>query len=377
MTRATALLALHAAIAGLALADAPKASMTLNVHDVIVGELQFGGWSGFSLEVRNEGDVPLRLASNNTKVPSLYRSRFWRLDIVGPVDGTCDRYAGGEVASAPGIGRELPTIDVAPGEVRFIPFGHPEIASPGTYRLSVTYDGRGVLPGDRPPNGVFRGVLKSTEVSFEITHPSSGPDADILRQWRQLNPNKPWCAFPLTGEIDPSGETVKVGPPFLQNPTLLRDFPESRFTAYVVFGRIGGYERGPKDHVLNAMKTGSYWSNNSLPMADADPEKDNGYVALSKDEAVRWYEEWCGLVLEVHPEIWFADYLRIKLALDKLSLGQTELAVDALESIVKDGQANASEVAREYLALMVERGMIERESLDSGLLAERPPTLEK
>ena len=84
----------------------------------------------------------------------------------------------------------------------------------------------------------------------------------------------------------------------------------------------------------------------------------SGLAPLSGQAAVEWRQKWFGIVLKSHPDIWFADALRLKLAVDQAALRNYQAAQADLEAIAKDDKARMAPKAKEYLSLMKQKGWI-------------------
>jgi hypothetical protein len=63
--------------------------------------------------------------------------------------------------------------------------------------------------------------------------------------------------------------------------------------------------------------------------------------------------------LKHHPGIWFADDLRLQLAIDQIFLKNYKEGATMLDSLAKDPKSRMSKKAGEYLALLREKKLIQ------------------
>ncbi len=140
---------------------------------------------------------------------------------------------------------------------------------------------------------------------------------------------------------------------------LLRRFPTSRYSAYVVWS-IAAKGMGGKDTdgcVRYAAHGVTY--GNSVPCDKEDGCREDGSMHLNAEEMVRWGTRWSRLILKAHPDIWFADEVQLKLALDEYLLGDHASCQARLEDLAEHGRADVAAKAADILAAMRAKGMLE------------------
>ena len=70
-------------------------------------------------------------------------------------------------------------------------------------------------------------------------------------------------------------------------------------------------------------------------------------------------DHWLNTVLRNHPEIWFADEIRFKLAIDRYRLGESESSVAELEDLAEHGKPYVATKAGDLLSAMKAKGMLQ------------------
>ena len=198
----------------------------------------------------------------------------------------------------------------------------------------------GALEGKKP----WKGEIRSETVTIEIEEPSGD---DVAAYHAYVEPRQ-----------DPKFYYARQ----------LRDHPTSTYAANIVYKECSGLVLSDPQMVLRSIETGSFAGKNPVP----DPASPRGWTTLEGEEVVAWREKWFGIVLSNHPDIWFADELRLRLALDQVALGNQGAGTDQLEALARDANETVGGLAREFLSLMIEKGMIERDSVDENLVAKLP-----
>jgi len=140
---------------------------------------------------------------------------------------------------------------------------------------------------------------------------------------------------------------------------LLRRFSTSTYAAYVVWKQGAKGTAGTKvENALHYM-AGNVRYGNSAPCDDEARCDNNDWMALSADEIVTWEDRWFDVVLKNHPNIWFSDEVRLKLALDHYLLGDKDGCADSLEELADHGRPDVATKAGDLLSAMKAKGMLE------------------
>ncbi len=186
----------------------------LKVQDVIEGEIPFGAAKLFELIIENNGLDSVKLATSNVS-PWMVYSGFWKVHIEGPVDERCKEYISYSV-DEPGIG-EVPCIEIPGKSKKEFQLSLVGVGGVGVYKVRVEYNGKGV-----PWEGCFNGVIRSEEYTFQVKE-AKGVDGEIIKLWKEQNPNSPLCIFPL-----------EMKPNILLPDVLLTHFPTSTYAGWVL-----------------------------------------------------------------------------------------------------------------------------------------------
>jgi len=182
---------------------------------------------------------------------------------------------------------------------------------------------------------VWTGSLSSNEVSFEVLQPE-GIDKEAY---------------------DAFGPTVVADP--RHRGELLQRFPTSTYAAYVVWEK---YAEGlayvdsklPIDAVLARNPLGS-----ALAPCDAQGTPEGGSeTRLDSTTYIRCRDNWMDLVLDRHHDIWFADEIRLRLALDRFQLGDKAACASKLEDLSEHAKPYVSKKARALLEAMQSKNML-------------------
>lgn len=143
---------------------------------------------------------------------------------------------------------------------------------------------------------------------------------------------------------------------------LLRRFPTSTYAAYIVRDHTQpGTQPPDSDVALYAMESGSM-AFGPTPLPCVNPEspecRDIGFPPTGL-EGARRQAAWLDLVLRSHPDIWFADELRFKRAYAAYFLGDDKGCAARLESLANHGKPYVASKAKELLAAMRAKGMLD------------------
>lgn len=233
--------------------------------------------------------------------------------------------------------------DLAPGakKVYRLKF-EPRVCEAGTYPIIASYDDRHYSPPSREPLHAT-----SEPVQLVYTEPS-GSDAEAFRS--VIADIQAGAKAPI-----PCAAPSVVGW-FLRQPQFLGRFPTSIYAAYVIYERMAGFAKQDPAVVLGVVHDENSYNSNSYP-DDTGKSKD-GWRWLKGKEAVDWWARWYDIILKSHPDIWFADELRLKRAVDQLALKNYQAAQAELEAISKDEKAPMAHKAKEYLGLMKQKGWV-------------------
>ncbi len=182
---------------------------------------------------------------------------------------------------------------------------------------------------------VWRGSFASKDVVVRAERPS-GVDADAY-------------------------EALAHGPINMARPNaLLTLFPSSTYAAYVVWEKYAQGWAGvdPAEAVAllgrgYAFETGLTWCNSDArPAPGAD-------ARLSGSRYVECRNAWLELALSHHPDIWIADEMRLRLAVDHFVLGDRAGTEAKLAILAEHGRPDVATKAGELLAAMRAKGMFE------------------
>ena len=163
---------------------------------------------------------------------------------------------------------------------------------------------------------------------------------------------------PVRITIDqPQGEDKKAydyfkGEPMAKLDELLKKFPSSTYAAYVVYDRLKGFAdadfNNPK--FLRSLETGIFLSN-SYPT-------EGGWSWMKDEMNAAWWSKWAGIILKNHPEIWFADELRLKLAMNQVALKNYQAAEADFIKLSKEAKPCIAEKAALFVEIMKQKGWV-------------------
>jgi hypothetical protein len=155
--------------------------------------------------------------------------------------------------------------------------------------------------------------------------------------------------------------------PMCKPDALLGDFPTSTYAAYAVWHLSGAEGMGrsdpgriiadrSKDGARTPLEVINLLEMINVPYDIIDGKKIGGEI--HGKVAIAWRAKWFGIVLKAHPDIWFANELKLRTAIDQLTLKNYQAAQAELEAIAKDDEAPMAPKAKEYLGLMKQKGWI-------------------
>ena len=161
---------------------------------------------------------------------------------------------------------------------------------------------------------------------------------------------------PIRITIDqPQGEDKKAydyfkGEPMAKLDELLKKFPSSTYAAYVVYDRLKGFAdadfNNPK--FLRSLETGIFLSN-SYPT-------EGGWSWMKDEMNAAWWSKWAGIILKNHPDIWFADELRLRLAMNQVALKNYQAAEADFIKLSKEAKPCIAEKAALFVEIMKQKG---------------------
>ena len=138
---------------------------------------------------------------------------------------------------------------------------------------------------------------------------------------------------------------------------LLKDFPTSTYAAYVVWERSDakGQAASEPTKVLKAIETGLLLQS-EMVLPCIEPSGATALRRLNGKQAIDCRAYWYDLILKNHPDIWFADQLRLRTALDQITLKNYQAAETDLKAIAQDTKSPMKDKAQQYLDLMKQKG---------------------
>jgi hypothetical protein len=142
---------------------------------------------------------------------------------------------------------------------------------------------------------------------------------------------------------------------------LLQHFPTSTYAAYLIWkDLVRGISSGQNSVgvLLKDLGTSIESQSNSVPCDIPEWCDDNGWMSMQGIVFVRWRAKWFERVLEHHPDIWFADEIRLKLALDEYLLGDKTACQTGLEELADHGRPYVAMKAGELLRAMQSKNML-------------------
>ena len=158
--------------------------------------------------------------------------------------------------------------------------------------------------------------------------------------------------------VDAEAYKALKGDPLAHPQDLLAKFPTSTYAAYVVYEASGakGLMASDPTYVAQSIAEGSFLNPGSVP--DDTGQWKDGWQSLTMEGVLKWREKWFGIILKNHPDIWFADELRLKKAVDQIALKNYQAGAADLEQLCATAKPDVAEKARQYLGLIKQKGWI-------------------
>lgn len=217
------------------------------------------------------------------------------------------------------------------------------VPGPGTYSVRVVAEQHSPLQDSKDRSyTVWDGVVMSDEVKIEVTRPE-GIDKE---------------AYEAFGH-NPLGDSERWG-------ELLRRFPTSTYAAYLVWTRWGRVTAGVWKSAGDRDKFLAWLSGDpdqeyltwNLPCAE-DGRTDGAVTTrLGGRKALACRDRWLELVLDHHPDIWFADEVLLRLALDRYRLADKDACAAGLADLAEHGKPYVASKAGELLSAIRAKGML-------------------
>ena len=133
---------------------------------------------------------------------------------------------------------------------------------------------------------------------------------------------------------------------------LLTNYPTSTYAAYLVYDRLKGFASADfaNPMFLRSLETGLFLSN-SYPT-------EGGWVWMKDEMNAAWWSKWAGIILKNHPDIWFADELRLKLAMNQVALKNYQAAEADFIKLSKEAKPYVAEKAGLFVQIMKQKGWV-------------------
>jgi hypothetical protein len=133
---------------------------------------------------------------------------------------------------------------------------------------------------------------------------------------------------------------------------LLLKYPTSTYAAYAIYQSSGarGIMASEPINIAKAIDEGAIWYPQSVP--DDTGKWKGGWQSLTAENYVKWRDKWFDIVLKNHPDIWFADALRLRKAVEDYSHKRTESLLTDIETLSKTGSPDVAKKAQEILAAL-------------------------
>ena len=154
---------------------------------------------------------------------------------------------------------------------------------------------------------------------------------------------------------------------------LLTEYLDSTYASYQIYqhyrkrwtGDAGFYLRWATQRNLNRIRDYGWCDASGNPNpGEKHTEKLVGAGFL------RCRVQWLEIALENHPDIWFADDIRLTLAGDAYLLGDKDRCRSLLEELIVGGRPFVAGKARELLDGMIENGMLPAPTPKPGFAGE-------
>jgi hypothetical protein len=290
-------------------------TMDIQTYDFVPGELVMGARELFQLVIQNNtgSTVKLAIAGNNY----YYDSPYWKVTVNGPLDPKCILPPSVERVA---LAHNPTEMKVLPGQNKFTCPAGAKVGEPGSYSISIEYD------GSTAPEGCYRGKLRTPERSYTVK-PLLGADAELYAAWKKQNPEKSICFFP-----------VGMQPDAMKAEVLLNNYPTSTLTGWALLdympqGAGVFVKNATADKAIMAAITrdpeglDQYWRLNS-PLRQGENFIDRPTVMKKVMQAGEAFAR-------SHPDFLFSGYVLAKAGFNALGIADYQSACrifkDALE----------------------------------------------
>ncbi len=252
-------------------------------------------------------------------------------------------------------GVEVPPCN-SPGTAETVVVGEPQLEPGWTQRRSVPV----CVPG--VGRYIVEGVVEETARSYR------NADGKLLKLWTG-SVASPAVTIDVT---EPEGIDKEAYEAFGGDPLdasgrfwdTLRRFPTSTYAAHVVWEQYAqGAASVDAEKEADSIERGPGHVHGGTEPCDREgrmSSTDNS--ALSGFSFVQCRDDWLGLVLDNHPNIWFADEMRLRLALDGCLLGDKSGCAAQLRDLAEHARPYVATKAGELLAAMQAKGMLEEKA---------------
>jgi hypothetical protein len=167
--------------------------------------------------------------------------------------------------------------------------------------------------------------------------------------------------------IDKEAFEYFKGAPMAKPGALLERYPTSTYASCAIYDCTKGIVRNNWRMVANDVGL-PYTGNRSLP--DDTGQSKDGWQILTFEQEMAWWDKWIGVVLKNHPDIWFADELKLKRAINLVRQSKYDAGAVDLQVLARDAKEPVAGAAKEFLGIMKEKGWIKAEPAPS----TPPPT---
>lgn len=168
--------------------------------------------------------------------------------------------------------------------------------------------------------------------------------------------------------VEPKGIDKEAYEAFGRNPLgdsgrygeLLSRFPTSTYAAYVIWSKYAkGWAGVETGRAVGALELGFKHEEGFLPCTKYAVPSAAAETLLSGPVHVECRDAWLDVALENRPSIWFADEIRLKLALDRYLLGDKDACATGLEDLAEHGKPYVASKAGELISAMKAKGMLQ------------------
>lgn len=139
----------------------------------------------------------------------------------------------------------------------------------------------------------------------------------------------------------------------------MREHPTSIFTAFSVWQMTGakGTTHSHLRDIAYSLGNGPLGVVRSL-LCPPEVCPESRVARAHGKQALEWSEPWLELVLKAHPDVWFADELRFRLACDHLAAGDYSRGGGELAVLARTGRPDVANRAAELLAIAKEKSWV-------------------